>query len=326
MSAGLLMLLDDIASVLDNVATLTDAAIRKTSGVLGDDLALNANQVSGIRADRELPVVWSVAKGSAVNKLILIPAALLLSQFVPWLITPLLIAGGLFLCFEGAEKILHRSAGGGAKTSEHEPWTTNPPQSEELPSAAGHPVEDAGVSAGGADDSERIRGAVKTDFILSAEIVVIALGVVAGESFLSQVLSLTAIGAAMTVGVYGLVAVIVKLDDLGIWLSEKQGLRRTVGRTILAAAPRLMKLLSIAGTVAMFLVGGGILVHKIAPLHHSMELAGATLPAIPPGLIEAVANAVSGLTAGFLCVGIMHVVTGSSGAAHGSGQGRTSDT
>lgn len=242
--ASLLTLIDDIAALLDDVAVLTKKATAKTAGVLGDDLALNAQQVTGVSVDRELPVVWAVAKGSAVNKLILVPLALAISVFAPWLVTPLLIVGGLFLCFEGAEKLLHAGAkkDGGATEKET------------------------------VDEKTRIRGAIRTDFILSAEIIAITLGTVTDQPMTTQALVLSAIAVLMTVGVYGLVAGIVKLDDLGLYLSQREnGLARGIGRGILSVAPWLMKFLSIAGTTAMFLVGGGIIVHGIPVLHHWLE-------------------------------------------------------
>lgn len=243
--ANLLTLIDDIASVLDDVAVLTKKATAKTAGVLGDDLALNAQQVTGVSVDRELPVVWAVAKGSAVNKAILVPLALAISAFAPWLVTPLLTIGGLFLCFEGAEKVLHKlfHADGGAHADEE-------------------PV----------DEKTKIRGAIRTDFILSAEIIAITLGTVTDQPLQTQVLVLTAIAALMTVGVYGLVAGIVKLDDLGLYLSQRaNALARGIGKGILMAAPWLMKALGIAGTLAMFLVGGSIVVHGFSAVHHWLQ-------------------------------------------------------
>jgi predicted DNA repair protein MutK len=240
MAASLLLLLDDIASVLDDVATMTKVAAVKTAGVVGDDLAVNARQVAGVRADRELPVVAAVAAGSAVNKLILVPAALAVSLLAPWAITPLLVAGGVYLCYEGMEKVLHAFHGG-----RHAPA-----------------AEDVAV-----DERGKIRGAIRTDFILSAEIIVIALGVVAGRPLVVQLGVLAAIAVAMTVGVYGLVAAIIKLDDLGTLLAAGRGPGRACGRLLLAAAPLLMRFLSVAGTVAMFLVGGGIVTHAFPWLH-----------------------------------------------------------
>lgn len=259
MPAGsLLTLLDDIATILDDVAILTKKAASKTAGVLGDDLALNAQQVSGVVSKRELPVVWAVAKGSAVNKLILVPLALLISAFAPWAVTPLLMIGGLYLCFEGVEKLAHSWLHRG-----HSPEAK----------AATDLKEQAQQELGQAIDSEaaKIKGAVRTDFVLSAEIIAITLGTVAQETFGRQVLVLAAIALVMTIGVYGLVAGIVKLDDAGLHLSRTgSAFARGLGRAILWAAPFLMKLLSVAGTVAMFLVGGGIVTHGIPPLHHAI--------------------------------------------------------
>lgn len=316
--ASLLALLDDIATILDDVAVMTKVAAKKsaavaddvaamtkvatqkTAGVLGDDLALNAQQVTGVRADRELPVVWAVAKGSLVNKAILVPAALAISAFVPVLITPLLMLGGAFLCFEGVEKLAHKFLHSEAEeAAEHESHLQ----------ANANPAVDLV-----AFEKDKIKGAVRTDFILSAEIIVIALGTVATAPFMQQVAVLVGIAALMTVGVYGLVGGIVKLDDLGLWLSQKSSsAAQALGRGLLAAAPWLMKFLSVAGTAAMFLVGGGILVHGIAPLHHAIEAAGAAVAqGALGGLWQALAtnglNGVAGIVAGALVLGAVTVV------------------
>lgn len=280
--ASLLALLDDIATVLDDVAILTKVAAKKTSGVLGDDLALNAQQVAGVRAEREIPVVWAVAKGSFVNKLILVPAALLIAYFVPWLVTPLLVLGGLFLCFEGVEKLWHKIAHREAEEAE----------AEKLTEALVQPDVDLV-----AFEKDKIKGAIRTDFILSAEIIVIALGIVAGKPLTTQILVLSSIAIAMTIGVYGLVAAIVKLDDAGLALSRRQGALRALGRGLLALAPRLMKVLAFVGTAAMFLVGGGILVHAWPALHHLLEAAGGWAWMAEPAL-----NLGVGVLAGALCL------------------------
>jgi predicted DNA repair protein MutK len=243
--ASLLALIDDIASILDDVAAMTKVAAKKTAGVLGDDLALNAQQVSGVNAERELPVVWAVAVGSLKNKAILVPAALAISAFLPWLVTPLLMLGGLYLCFEGVEKLAHKFLHG---------------------DEAGRAEEDAG------DEAAKIKGAIRTDFVLSAEIIVITLGTVADKPFITQVAVLAGIGLLMTVGVYGLVAGIVKLDDAGLHLAARANVAaRTLGRLLLLLAPRLMKALSVLGTAAMFLVGGSILAHGMSIVHHAVE-------------------------------------------------------
>ena len=285
MAAGsLLALLDDIATILDDVAVLTKVATKKTAGVLGDDLALNAQQVSGVRAERELPVVWAVAKGSMVNKAILVPAALAISAFVPWLITPLLIVGGLFLCFEGVEKLAHKFL-----HSKHE----DDARHAELTSARLDPNADlAAVERG------KIKGAIRTDFILSAEIIVIALGTVAGKDLPTQVAVLVGIAILMTVGVYGLVAGIVKLDDLGLYLSKRGGAQAALGRGLLRAAPWLMKALSIAGTAAMFLVGGGIVVHGVPVLHHLVQGWMTAAGSGAAWIVEQLGNAGIGIAAG----------------------------
>ena len=263
--SSLLALIDDIATTLDDVAVMTKVAAKKTAGVLGDDLALNAQQVAGVNADRELPVVWSVAKGSVVNKLILIPVALAISEFLPILITPLLMAGGLFLCFEGVEKIVEKFL---HKEHDKSPPTHKPETHEAEPTDL-HAFE-----------KEKIKGAVRTDFILSAEIIVITLGSVAGTTFLNRILVMFGIGTAMTVGVYGFVALIVKLDDMGLWMVQRQNqLLKPIGQGLLLAAPLLMRFLGIAGTIAMFLVGGGIISHGIPAIHHLQESLGTLLSA-----------------------------------------------
>jgi len=257
MAGSLFLLLDDIATVLDDVATMTKVAAKKTAGVLGDDLALNAEQVRGVRASRELPVVWAVAKGSVRNKLILVPAALVISAIAPWAITPLLMLGGTFLCFEGAEKLAHKFLHPKQKAADE----------ARLAEALAKPEVDLKQV-----EKDKIKGAIRTDFILSAEIIVISLGTVADETFAVRLGVLAAIAAIMTVGVYGLVAGIVRLDDTGLALTQRDNAAaRNLGRGILVAAPWLMKFLSIAGTTAMFLVGGGIVAHGIPYLHHLQE-------------------------------------------------------
>jgi uncharacterized protein len=296
-SANLLALLDDIASILDDVALLTKVAAKKTAGVLGDDLALNAEQVSGVRADRELPVVWAVAKGSLVNKAILVPAALFISAVAPWAIVPLLMVGGGYLCFEGFEKVLHslfRRKHHGAATH---PITLGP-DAPMLDQADLRRLE-----------SEKVRGAVRTDFVLSAEIVTISLGSVASVPFATRVLVLSAIGILMTVGVYGVVAMIVKMDDLGLYLvrhKERSRLASGLGRAILWVAPRMMKSLTVIGTVAMFLVGGGIMVHGFAPLEHLVQ--GLTTAAQPfGGVVSLLAGGLVGVVAGGLVFAVVLV-------------------
>ena len=303
--ASLLTLLDDIASVLDDVAFLTKVATQKTAGVLGDDLALNAQQVSGVKADRELPVVWAVAKGSLVNKAILVPAALAISAVAPWGITPLLMVGGLFLCYEGFEKIWHKFSQRDEQASHR----------EELVHALANPEVDLRTI-----EKDKIKGAIRTDFILSAEIIVIALGTVAAQTFGMRVAVLVGIALLMTAGVYGLVAGIVKLDDAGLHLLGRSGdglaakASRALGRGILWFAPWLMKTLSIAGTAAMFLVGGGILVHGIPALEHWLHaLTGqpegiSTFQAILSGLVPALAAAVVGIVAGAIAVAVVGLV------------------
>ena len=263
MASSLLALLDDIATILDDVSVMTKVATQKTAGVLGDDLALNAQQVAGVDPDRELPVVWAVAKGSLVNKAILVPAALLLSYFAPWAVIPLMMIGGAFLCFEGVEKLAHKFLHSKAEEDAHH---------ADLVEAFVDPAVDMAQF-----EKDKIKGAIRTDFILSAEIIVISLGTVAAQTFMVQVGVLLGISIIMTVGVYGFVAGIVKLDDGGLYLSRWPGensyarAKRALGRGILIAAPLLLKFLSIAGTAAMFLVGGGILTHNVPALHHAIE-------------------------------------------------------
>jgi hypothetical protein len=286
-ASSLLTLLDDITTVLDDVAAMTKVAAKKTAGVLGDDLALNAEQVTGVATDRELPVVWAVAKGSAVNKLILVPLALLISATVPSLIMPLLMLGGAFLCFEGFEKVAHKLL--------HGPAEVEAEQRAHVAAVADPTVDLVAV------ERDKIKGAIRTDLILSGEIVVISLGTVADKPFVTQVGALIGISVLMTVGVYGLVAGIVKLDDAGLALSKRSSsAAQGLGRGLLWVAPWLMKGLSIAGTAAMFLVGGGIVVHGIPALHHFAESLG--------GLLGTLVNAATGIVTGGIIVAVVTVV------------------
>ena len=286
-ASSLLALVDDIATVLDDVALLSKLAAQKTAGVLGDDLALNAQQLTGLAAERELAVVWAVARGSFLNKAILVPAALTISAFAPWLVTPLLMVGGAYLCFEGVEKLAHRFLHSAAEDETHR---------AELLQA----LQDSSVDLV-ALERERIQGAIRTDFVLSAEIIAITLSTVAGSPFFTQVLVLAGVAVLMTVGVYGFVAAIVKLDDLGLWLSRlKSSAAQRSGQALLGAAPWLMKGLSVAGTAAMFFVGGGILVHGVPPLHHAIEAWAAAIGGLAPALLPACAAALLGVLAGAL--------------------------
>ncbi|WP_352336586.1 DUF808 domain-containing protein [Psychrobacter sp. 16-MNA-CIBAN-0192] len=294
--ASLLTLLDDISVILDDVSLMTKVAAKKTAGVLGDDLALNAEQVTGVKADRELPVVWAVAKGSFINKLILVPAALLISAIYPPLVTFLLMCGGLYLAYEGAEKVIHKF------------WPHLLPhdeaQNERLRANADETIDLV------AFEKDKIKGAVRTDFILSAEIIVIALGsaVAAGATLLEKSLVLAIIAVAITVGVYGLVAGIVKMDDLGLYLMKKSStVQQKIGAFLLSFAPKLMKFLSIAGTLAMFLVGGGILVHGIGFLHHGVEDL-AHLTGIFESLTTMLLNGFVGLLVGSAVVAIVTLI------------------
>ena len=292
--ASLLTLLDDISLIMDDVSVMTKVAAKKTAGVLGDDLALNAEQVTGVRAERELPVVWAVAKGSFVNKLIIVPAALLISAIYPPLVTFLLMCGGLFLCYEGAEKVIHKF------------WPHLLPHDDEHEARRQANADDNVDMV--AFEKQKIKGAIRTDFILSAEIIVIALSAAAGASLLEKTLVLSIIAIAITVGVYGLVAGIVKMDDAGLYLRQQSSsFKQKVGDFLLSAAPKLMKFLSIAGTLAMFLVGGGILVHGIDFLHHEVEdLAHLT------GIFESVTvmllNAIVGLVVGLVVLAIITMI------------------
>ncbi|ELA8116628.1 DUF808 domain-containing protein [Vibrio parahaemolyticus] len=292
--ASLLTLLDDIAAVLDDVALMSKMAAKKTAGVLGDDLALNAQQVSGVASEREIPVVWAVAKGSFKNKLILVPSALLISAIIPWLIMPLLLIGGLFLCFEGAEKVLE-------KLFPH----SHPHEEKEELVDTGESLEDY--------EKRKVAGAIRTDFILSAEIIVIALGTVTGASLVTQILVVSLIAVIMTIGVYGLVAGIVKLDDLGFYLeirSKGKGWMAKVGSALVAFAPKLMKLLTIVGTAAMFLVGGGIVVHNVPAIHHFVEpiIMNFSGHSVTTAILPILLNGIIGFVAGLIVVAVWAVV------------------
>ncbi|MFB1095402.1 DUF808 domain-containing protein [Vibrio diabolicus] len=292
--ASLLTLLDDIATVLDDVALMSKMAAKKTAGVLGDDLALNAQQVSGVASEREIPVVWAVAKGSFKNKLILVPSALLISAIIPWLIMPLLLIGGLFLCFEGAEKVLE-------KVFPH----SHPHEEKEELVNTGESIEEY--------EKRKVAGAIRTDFILSAEIIVIALGTVTGASLVTQILVVSLIAVIMTIGVYGLVAGIVKLDDLGFYLeirSKGKGWMVKVGSALVAFAPKLMKLLTIVGTAAMFLVGGGIVVHNVPAIHHFVEpiIMNFSGHSVATAILPILLNGIIGFVAGLIVVAVWTVV------------------
>lgn len=293
-TSSLLALIDDIATVLDDVSVMTKVAAKKTAGVLGDDLALNAQQVTGVRADRELPVVWAVARGSLVNKAILVPAALAISAWAPWAVTPLLMIGGAFLCFEGFEKLAHKFLHSKQEDDAHH---------AELIQALADPNADFK-----AIERDKIKGAVRTDFILSAEIIAITLGVVAAEPLAKQATVLIGIALLMTVGVYGLVAGIVKLDDAGLWLSRRQGAAQALGRGVLWIAPYLMKSLSVIGTAAMFLVGGGIITHGVPALHHAIEAAAQAAGSVLGAVVTLLGDGLVGVVAGALVLGVVSLV------------------
>jgi predicted DNA repair protein MutK len=303
MASGLLALLDDITAILDDVSVMTKVAASKTAGVLGDDLALNAQQVADVRAERELPVVWAVAKGSALNKAILVPAALLISALAPWAVVPLLMAGGLYLCFEGVEKLAHKSG-------------THAPERPSV--AVAIDADSQSPAAAKRIEGEKIKGAIRTDFVLSAEIITITLGTVAGANLPTQVAVLVVIAVIMTIGVYGLVAAIVRLDDVGRSLVAQRGegaikrLLRGLGRCLLRGTPYLMRLLAVVGTAAMFLVGGGILTHGIPglneALHHRVVEPLGALPLLGGPLawsLPLAASALVGLVAGAVALAIV---------------------
>ena len=303
-AANLLALLDDIASVLDDVAAFSKLAAKKTAGVLGDDLALNAQQVAGVQASRELPVIWAVARGSFVNKAVLVPAALVISAFAPMLVTPLLMVGGTYLCFEGFEKVSHRLLHRGTGDGEHA--EDDAEQAEAVVARVlAEPAADPMVL-----ERDKIKGAIRTDFILSAEIIIIALGTVAAAPLLTRIGVLTAVAVLMTVAVYGFVAMIIKLDDLGWWLQRRGGrLAELAGGILLGTAPRLMRFLTVAGTAAMFLVGGGIMVHGVPVLAHSLEALVAPLGPLVGPIATMVGNALAGVVVGAIALAAVALVT-----------------
>ena len=292
--ASLFTLLDDITAVLDDVALMTKMAAKKTAGVVGDDLALNANQVTGVAADRELPIVWAVAKGSLINKVILVPLALAISYFAPWLVMPLLMIGGAYLCFEGVEKLLHKF------THKHSDTATAPTvMTDEL-----------------LDEKAKIRGAIRTDFILSAEIIIIALGVVAHMGMAQKAMVMSIIGIGMTVLVYGLVAGIVKLDDIGNWLQGKSSAAaRSVGRGLILLMPWFMRALAVVGMLAMFLVGGGIIVHGLAPVSEFLH-AHHRENGLPGMLASLVVGVITGALVCAVVLPLMKLFNKSAAAAH----------
>lgn len=291
---SLLTLLDDITTLLDDISVMGKVAAKKTAGVLGDDLSLNAQQVSGVKANRELPVVWGVAKGSFLNKLILVPLALVISAFAPWLITPLLMIGGAYLCYEGVEKVMH---------------SLHRDKEEKSPEARRQRLEKMAQQDPRVFEKDKIKGAVRTDFILSAEIVAITLGIVSEAPLLDQLIVMAGIAILVTVGVYGIVAAIVKLDDLGYWLREKSStLAQGAGGALLFAAPWLMKILTVVGTLAMFLVGGGIVVHGITPLHHAIEQYSEGFNGIIASLLSNGANLVLGFILGAIVLLVVNLI------------------
>lgn len=273
--SSLFTLIDDIASILDDVALMTKTAAKKTVGVVGDDLALNANQVAGAGAERELPIVWAVAKGSFINKAVLIPIALLLSAFLPSLIVPLLMLGGAYLCFEGVEKLLHKFLSQAQKQEQHKPQDRF-------------------------NEAEKIKGAIRTDFILSAEIIIIALGELTQADLSTRIVALLLIGIGITAFVYGLVALIVKADDFGLYLMQKGTPAQHIGRAILLIMPKFMRSLNVIGTLAMFLVGGGIFVHNLDFIHHFLEQHG-----FADGWTSNLASLIIGLIIGLLACGVV---------------------
>ncbi|MCV9879522.1 DUF808 family protein [Brenneria izbisi] len=292
--ASLLTLLDDIAMLLDDISVMGKMAVKKTAGVLGDDLSLNAQQVSGVKANRELPVVWRVAKGSFLNKVFLVPMALLISAFLPWAITPLLMIGGAYLCYEGVEKVMH---------------SLHPDKNQKTPEARQQRLLAAAQADSSEYETDKVKGAIRTDFILSAEIIAITLGIVSEAPLLNQVLVLSGIAILVTVGVYGIVAGIVKLDDLGMWLEQRASIvAQKVGAGLLVAAPWLMKVLSVVGTLAMFLVGGGIVVHGVPRLYHAITVFGERFGTLGAMLVANLANLVVGVILGAIVLFVVNQI------------------
>jgi len=291
---SLLTLLDDIATLLDDISVMGKVAVKKTAGVLGDDLSLNAQQVSGVKANRELPVVWGVAKGSFLNKLILVPLALVISAFAPWAITPLLMVGGAYLCYEGFEKVLH---------SLHKDKSANTPEAREAR------IKKLSQQNAAEFEKKKVKGAIRTDFILSAEIVAITLGIVSEAPLMNQVLILAGVAILVTVGVYGIVAGIVKIDDLGMWLQEKSSaVAKAIGGALLAMAPWMMKILTVVGTIAMFLVGGGIIAHGVPAIHHFIEHYTADFAGLLASVMSNLAHLVLGLIVGSIVLLVVNLV------------------
>ncbi|WP_413727648.1 DUF808 domain-containing protein [Sodalis sp. RH19] len=349
---SLLALLDDIASILDDVAAMSKVAARKTASVLSDDLALNAQQVSGVRADRELPVVWKVAKGSLINKAILVPLALVISAFIPWAITPLLMLGGSYLCYEGVEKLIESWHRRQQKKNHAEPVPSAPmavlnADAPPIVPATAAQAAPAGVAQGAsvapdetrqtdapasgsgvtpedvlALENKKVKGAVRTDFILSAEIIVISLGTVASAPLMNQVAVMVLIAIAMTLGVYGIVAAIVKMDDVGLYLSELPGqggsrkLLRAMGRGVVNAAPLLMKSLSVIGTIAMFLVGGSILAHGLPWTHGLIDRMQEGHGGFVGTLMTSATDMLLGLVAGGIIVALVTAGMKIAGKSH----------
>ncbi|WP_116826494.1 MULTISPECIES: DUF808 domain-containing protein [Pseudomonas syringae group] len=285
-----LALLDDIATLLDDVAAQSKIATTKTAGVLGDDLALNAQQVTGVRAEREIPVVLAVAKGSLLNKAALIPIAMLISAFAPWAITPLLMVGGAYLCFEGVEKVLHRFL--------HP--EVDQERAERVKAIAEPKVDMVEF------ERKKIRGAVITDLVLSGEILVLALATVASEPLLEQFLTLVVVSLIITFAVYGFVAGIVRMDDVGLRLvTSTRTIGNASGRFLLWFAPVLMRVLAVVGTIAMWLVGGGIYTHGLPFLHFMSETVVGTVSSV------AVAGPALAVLGAPLFDGIVGIVVGS---------------
>ncbi|WP_338556688.1 DUF808 domain-containing protein [Erwinia sp. E_sp_B04_7] len=291
---SLLTLLDDIATLLDDISVMGKVAAKKTAGVLGDDLSLNAQQVSGVKANRELPVVWGVAKGSFLNKLILVPLALIISAWAPWAITPLLMVGGAYLCYEGFEKVLH---------------SLHKDKGEKSPEAREQRIKNLSQQNLAEFEKKKVKGAIRTDFILSAEIVAITLGIVSEAPLMNQVLILSGIAILVTIGVYGIVACIVKIDDLGLWLKEKSStLAQAIGGALLALAPWMMKILTVVGTIAMFLVGGGIIAHGVPAIHHFIEHYTADYAGLIGTVVSNLANLILGLIVGAIVLLVVNLI------------------
>ena len=285
MASGIFALLDDIAALMDDVAMMSKVAAKKTAGILGDDLAVNAEKASGFVSSRELPVLWAITKGSFLNKLIILPVAFLLTAFVPWLLNVILILGGLYLAYEGAEKIVeflfpHESVN----------------RLEELEELTEEEIL--------AQEKIKVKSAIVTDFILSVEIVIIALGTVVGQELWTQIMVVTIIAIIATVGVYGIVALIVRMDEAGYkmiqWSKGKNNLNFKIGTLLVKALPRVIQFLAIVGTLALLFVSGGIFLHQIPFVHHYVDF-------MPSWIAEFLLGLIVGMVCVFVMMGVKKI-------------------